>query len=93
MNIAKNMLGQTRLSWKHVLFFLHNNAPAHSTLITQIFILQKEVTEPDHLSRSLYLIPIDFFLFPKLKMKMKVILYQPKHPKERNHHLKYAFND
>jgi hypothetical protein len=63
-------------------FLLHNNAPAHITLIAQIFILQKEVTKFDHPSRSPGLIPTDFFLFQKLKMKMKVILYHPKHPKE-----------
>jgi hypothetical protein len=43
--------------------------------------LQKEVTESDHSSRSPGVPPTGFFLFPKLEIKMKVILY---HPKECN---------
>ena len=53
------------------LFFLHNNVPAHRSASVCHFLIQKNVKT---LYRPLYspdLSRLDYFLFPKLKMKFK----------------------
>jgi len=50
---------------------LHDNAPAHKALVVKAFLAQKGVTVLDHPPYSPDLAPCDFWLFPKLKMKMK----------------------
>ena len=54
-------------------FLLHNNVPAHNAASVCQFLTQKNVT---NLYPPLYfpdLSPSDYFLFPKLKMKLKVL--------------------
>jgi hypothetical protein len=57
-------------------FLLHDNAPAHKAASFCQFLTQKMlqsfITPPPH-SPDLY--PPDYFLFPKLKMKLKGLLF------------------
>jgi hypothetical protein len=50
---------------------LHDNAPAHKAAIVCQFLTPKNVTTLFHSQYSLDLSPPDYFLFPKLKMKLK----------------------
>jgi hypothetical protein len=53
-------------------FLLHDNAPAHKTVNVCQFLTPKNVTTLYHPpSYSPDLSPPDYFLFPKLKMKLK----------------------
>ena len=53
-------------------FFLrHDNAPAHKAAFVCQFLTQKYVTTLYHPPYSPDLSPPDYFLFPKLKMKLK----------------------
>jgi hypothetical protein len=51
-------------------FLLHNNASAHKASVGQ-FLTQKNVTTLYHPLNSPDLSPPDYFIFPKLKMKLK----------------------
>jgi histone-lysine N-methyltransferase SETMAR len=50
---------------------LHDNAPAHQAASVRQFLIQKNVTTLYHPPYSPYLSPPDYFLFPKLKMKLQ----------------------
>jgi histone-lysine N-methyltransferase SETMAR len=52
-------------------FLLHNNAPAHKAASVCQFLTQKNVTTLYHLPYSPDLSPPDYYLFPKLKKKLK----------------------
>ena len=53
-------------------FLLHDNAPAHKAASVCQFLTQKKnVTTLYHRPYSPDLSPPDYFLFPKLKMKLK----------------------
>jgi hypothetical protein len=52
-------------------FLLHDNAPAHKTANVCQFLTQKNVTTPYHPPYLPDLSPPHYFLFPKLKMKLK----------------------
>ena len=52
-------------------FLLHYNVPAHKTASVCQFLTQKNVTTLYHVPYSPDLSPPDYFLFPKLKMKLK----------------------
>jgi len=54
-------------------FLLHDNAPAHKAAILCQFLTPKNVTTLYHLPYSIDLSPPDYFLFPKLKIKLKVL--------------------
>jgi hypothetical protein len=49
----------------------HNNAPAHTALAVQHFLASKNMTVVPHPPYSPDLAPCDFFLFPKMKIKLK----------------------
>jgi hypothetical protein len=51
-------------------FLLHDNAPAHKAANVCQFFTQKNVTILYHAPYSPALSPPDYFLFPKLKMKL-----------------------
>ncbi|UYV65759.1 hypothetical protein LAZ67_3005353 [Cordylochernes scorpioides] len=51
---------------------LHDNAPSHSSLIVRRFLAKNNVCVLNHPPYSLYLAPCDFYLFPKIKLKLKV---------------------
>jgi hypothetical protein len=52
-------------------FLLHDNAPAHKAAIVCQFFTQKYVITLYHPLHSPDLSPPDYFLFPKLKIKLK----------------------
>jgi len=54
-----------------VCFLLHDNAPAHKAASVCQFLTQKNVTILYHPPYSPDLSPPDYFLYPKLKMKLK----------------------
>jgi transposase len=49
----------------------HDNAPAHTALAVQHFLASKNMTVVSHPPYSSDLAPCDFFLFPKMKIKLK----------------------
>ena len=49
----------------------HDNGPAHAALLTRRFLNDNNMTVVLHPPYSPDLAPSDFFLFPKLKMKLK----------------------
>jgi len=57
--------------WNNTWLLHHDNAPAHAALLTQRFLTDNNMTvvpPPPYLPD---LAPSEFFLFPKLKMKLK----------------------
>jgi histone-lysine N-methyltransferase SETMAR len=52
-------------------FLLHNNAPAHKDASVCQFFTTENVRTLYHIQYSPDLSPTDYFLFPKLKMKLK----------------------
>ena len=54
-----------------IFFLLHDNAPVHKAASVCQFLTQKYVTTLYHTPYFLDLSPSDYFLFPKLKMKVK----------------------
>ena len=58
--------------WRNNTWLLHHdNAPAQDALLTRRFLTNKNMTVVPHPPYSPDLAPSDFFLFPKLKMKLK----------------------
>ena len=58
--------------WQNNTWLLHHdNAPAHAALLTRRFLTDNNMTVVPHPPYSPDLAPSDFFLFPKLKMKLK----------------------
>ena len=53
------------------IFSLHENAPAHKAASVCQFLTPKNVTILQHPPFSPDLSPPDYFMFPKLKMKLK----------------------
>ena len=49
----------------------HDNPPTHAVLLTRRFLTYNTMTVVPHPPYSPVLAPSDFFLFPKLKMKLK----------------------
>jgi hypothetical protein len=49
----------------------HDNVPTHAALLTWWFLTNNNMTVAPHLICSPDLTPCDFFLLPKLKMKLK----------------------
>ena len=49
----------------------HDNAPAHTALAVQHFLASKDMTVVPHPPYSTDFAPCDFFLFPKMKIKLK----------------------
>ena len=50
---------------------LHDNAPAHTATLLTRFYAENKITVLSHPPYSPDLAPADYFLFPKLKLKMK----------------------
>jgi histone-lysine N-methyltransferase SETMAR len=49
----------------------HDNAPAHTLLLVRRFFPSMKMSHPPHHPYSPDLAPCDFFLFPKMKLKLK----------------------
>jgi len=52
-------------------FLLQDNAPTHTAAIVSRFLAKKQVAVLSHPPYSPDLAPTDYFLFPKIKMKLK----------------------
>jgi D-alanyl-D-alanine dipeptidase len=75
LNIPKTVVlripkEDVRESCVHDFFLLHDNAPAHKSTSVCQFLTPKNVTTLYHLPYSPDLSPPDYFLFPRLKMKL-----------------------
>ena len=57
------------------LFLLHDNAPPHKTKKVNESLMKKRISIINHPRYSPDLSPCDYFLFPKLKTKMKGAFY------------------
>jgi len=56
-------------------FLLNDNAPSHNATIVKQFLAQRKVTVLDHPPYSQDLAPADYFLFPKVKSRLKGRLF------------------
>ena len=52
-------------------FLLHNNAPAHRSVLVKDFLAKNSVITLEHPPYSPELAPTDFYLFPRLKSALK----------------------
>ena len=52
-------------------FLLHDNAPAHRSVLVKDFLAKNNVTTPEDPPYSPDLVPADFYLFPRLKSALK----------------------
>jgi len=70
--LQENVLGKRPDQWQNNTWPLHHdNAPANAALLTRWFLTDNNTTVMTHPPYSPDLAPSDFFLFPKLKMKLK----------------------
>ncbi|UYV61578.1 hypothetical protein LAZ67_1005355 [Cordylochernes scorpioides] len=76
LNVLKRLIARIRRirpeyrdenSW----CLLHDNAPSHSSLIVRRFLAKNNVCVLNHPPYSPDLAPCDFYLFPKIKLKLK----------------------
>ena len=58
------------------LFLIHDNAPAHKSVIVQNFLKEESVIQLPHPPYSPDLSPCDFFLFPLLKKSLSGRRYE-----------------
>jgi transposase len=56
--------------WKNNWFLHHDNAPAHTSLVVLQFLVSKNTTVVPPHPCSPDLAPCDFFLFPKMKLRL-----------------------
>ena len=58
--------------WKNVELLLHrDNAPAHTSLVVREFLTKNNMTTVPHPACSPGLAPCDFYVFPKMKLRLK----------------------
>jgi len=58
--------------WKNRDWFLHHdNAPAHTSLVVREFLTKNNMTKFPHAAYSPDLAPCDFYVFPKMKLRLK----------------------
>jgi transposase len=57
--------------WKNGFVLHQDNAPCHTSLVIRQFLADKKITVCPHPPHSPDLAPCDFWLFPKIKLKMK----------------------
>jgi hypothetical protein len=70
--LRENMSRKRPGKWRTNNWVLHHdNAPAYTALAVQHFLASKNMTVVPHLPYSPDLAPCDFFLFPKMKIKLK----------------------
>ena len=60
-----------KVTWNQNLIIHHDNAPAHRSFKVSQFLAKNNMTVIPHPPCSPDLAPCDFFLFPKLKVRMK----------------------
>jgi len=70
--LRENVRKKRPNQWRNNTWLLHHdNAPAHAALLTRRFLTDNIMTVVPHPPYSPDLAPSDFFLFPKLKMKLR----------------------
>lgn len=69
--LREDMRGKWPNKWCTNKCVFHNNAPAHSTLAVQQFLASKNMMVIPPPPYSPELVPCDFLLFPKMKIKFK----------------------
>ena len=58
--------------WREQIWLLqHDNAPSHTSVLTYQFLAKNKIAVIPHPSYSPDLAPCNFFLFPKMKLKLK----------------------
>jgi histone-lysine N-methyltransferase SETMAR len=58
--------------WREQTWLLqHDNAPPHAAVLTHQFLAKNKIAVIPHPPYSPDLAPCDFFLFPKMKLKLK----------------------
>jgi transposase len=58
--------------WKNRDWLLHHdNSPAHISLVMREFLTKNNVTTVPHPTYSPDLAPSDFYMFPKMKLRLK----------------------
>ena len=58
--------------WKNGNWLLHHdNVPAHTSLVVREFLTKNNVTTVPHPAYSPDLAPCDFYMFPKMKLRLK----------------------
>jgi histone-lysine N-methyltransferase SETMAR len=58
--------------WKNGNWLLHlDNAPAHTSHVVREFLTKNNVTTVTHPAYSPDLAPCDFYVFPKMKLRLK----------------------
>jgi hypothetical protein len=69
--------------WANGFVLHHDNAPCHTCLLINQFLLGKKITVCPHLPYPPDLAPCDSWLFPKLKLTMKGRYQRLKRPRQR----------
>ena len=70
--LREGIRGKPPDKWKKNKWFLHHdNASAHTSLVVRQFLTSKNITVIPHPPHSPDLAPCDFFLFPKMKLRLK----------------------
>jgi len=70
-HLRENVRRKRPDQWRNNSWLLHHdNAPAHAALLTRRFLTNNNMTVVLHPPYSSDLAPSNFFLFPKLKMKL-----------------------
>jgi transposase len=67
MQSGRNAPKNETSSW----FLLHNNAPAHWSVLVKDFLAKSNVTTLEYPPYSSDLAPVDFYLFSRLKSALK----------------------
>jgi len=72
MRLRENIQCKRSDKWCNNTWALHHDkAPVHASLVVQQFLASVNMTVIPHPPYSLDLTPCDFFLFPKMKMRLK----------------------
>ena len=71
-SLRENMRRKRRDQWRNNTWLLHHdNAPAHAALLTRRFLTDNNMIVVSYPFYTSDLAPSVFFLFPRLKMKLK----------------------
>ena len=74
--ILRRLVENVRCKWPEISkngdwLLHHDNAPAHTSLFVREFLINNNMTTVPHPAYSPDLVPCDFYMFPKLKLRVK----------------------
>ena len=70
--LRENMQRRRPKLWQEQTWLLHHDkAPSHTSVLTQTFLAKNNMAVIPHTTYSPDLAPCDFFLFPKIELKLK----------------------